>query len=271
MAGRTLRVGSVPYLVGRPLDTGLGDEPGIALEHAVPAELVEGLRTGALDVALVSSIELFRRPGYRYLDGPVVAGRGIVSSVQLFLRRPVGDVRRIALDPASRTSAVLVRALEAEIGLAAPVYDELPTGVDPRAHDGADAWLRIGDDALVESVAEPRLERVDPCAVWNRATGLPFVFACWIVAPGAPIDGRLGAFARAREAGRVAAPRLAREHATRTGLSIEAVERYLLRECVYDVAADLAPALDAFAERAAAVDQADARLAPRPLSVTDSE
>src|SRR5262245_30857399 len=102
-----LRVGTVPYLVARPLDLGLASEPGIELVRAVPAELVAGLRDGTLDVALSSSIELFRRPGYRYLDGLAVAGRGRVSSVQLFLRRTLADVRRVALDPASRTSAVL--------------------------------------------------------------------------------------------------------------------------------------------------------------------
>ncbi|MEM8711007.1 MAG: MqnA/MqnD/SBP family protein, partial [Planctomycetota bacterium] len=61
---KTLRVGSVPYLVGRPLDHGLGDEPGITLEHDVPAKLIERLRAGDIDVALVSSIELFRRKDY---------------------------------------------------------------------------------------------------------------------------------------------------------------------------------------------------------------
>ena len=95
-----LRVGSVPYLVGRPLDDGLERESGIECSRRVPSELVEGLRSGALDVALVSSIELFRQPGYRYLDVLAIAGRGHVGSVQLFLRRPLAQVRTIALEPA---------------------------------------------------------------------------------------------------------------------------------------------------------------------------
>ena len=83
---RDLRVGSVPYLVGRPLDLGLEREPGIRYERRVPAELVEGLRRGELDAALVSSIELFRAPGYRYLAPFAVSGAGPVGSVQVFLR-----------------------------------------------------------------------------------------------------------------------------------------------------------------------------------------
>ena len=88
----------MPYLVGRPMDLGLEDEEGIELRYEVPSRLVEQLRTGEIDVALVSSIELFRRPEYSYIAGIGVAGRGVVSSVQLFLRKAIEEVRRVALD-----------------------------------------------------------------------------------------------------------------------------------------------------------------------------
>ena len=123
-----LRVGSVPYLVGRPLDQGLDEEPGIELRRAVPAKLVQGLREGSLDVALVSSIELFRQPGCRYLDQLAVAGRGAVGSVQLFLRQPLHEVRRIALDPASRAAATLVRTLLDE-SVGSQLVADVPVGV----------------------------------------------------------------------------------------------------------------------------------------------
>jgi len=267
MTTRTLRVGSVPYLVGRPLDDGLGDEPGVDLVHAVPSALVDGLRAGELDVALVSSIELFRRPGYSYLDGPVVAGDGPVSSVRVFLRRPAYEVRRVALDPASRTSVTLVRCLERELGFDGVAYEELAPGRDPRRDSDADAWLRIGDGALAESLAEPELAALDPCATWRRATGLPFVFACWIVAPGVEIEPHAAAFARARARGTARAEALATAHARASGLPAEAVAHYLVHECVYDVGSRLHPALDAFATRAAALGLADARHAPERVPV----
>src|SRR5690349_20882358 len=47
-SARTLRVGAVPYLVGRPLIAGLASEPGVELTTAVPARLVEGLRNAEL-------------------------------------------------------------------------------------------------------------------------------------------------------------------------------------------------------------------------------
>ena len=80
------------------LDHGLGDEPGIQLHHAVPARLIEQLRAGEIDVAMVSSIELFRTPGYRYIGRHVAAGESYVGSVQVFSG---GRSRRcsIAMDP----------------------------------------------------------------------------------------------------------------------------------------------------------------------------
>ena len=52
-----LKVGSVPYLVGRPLDEGLWAEPGISFVYEVPSKLVAMLREGALDVALAELAE----------------------------------------------------------------------------------------------------------------------------------------------------------------------------------------------------------------------
>ena len=102
---KSLRVGTPPYLVARPLNSGLEREPSIELVRAVPSELVDGLRERRLDVALVSSIELFHRPGYRYVDGAAVVGRGEISSVKLFLRRPFESLKRVVLDPLRATSA----------------------------------------------------------------------------------------------------------------------------------------------------------------------
>ena len=141
-----LRVGTVPYLVARPLDWGLEEEVGIELTRAVPATLVESLRTGALDVALVSSIELFRQPDYAYLPSLAVAAAGHISSVLMFHRCPLEELRSVALDPASRAARALLQVVLSEQGVT-PKWVDVPFGEDPRAAD-CDGWLRIGDAAL---------------------------------------------------------------------------------------------------------------------------
>lgn len=276
-AERRLRVGAVPYLVARPLDSGLEREPAIDLVRLVPAELVERLRSGALDVALVSSIELFRRPGYGVLDGLAVAAHGPVASVQVFLRRPIEDVRSVALDPSSRAAAALVRVLfERRLGSAsglpaAPVaWIEAALGSDPRALE-ADAWLRIGDPALREKLASDAAPSFDPAAEWSARTGLPFVFACWIVRPGLELaESEIAAFARARRAGEARREALASEAALAWELPLEACRRYLLEECRYEPGASMHAALERFRDEASALGLCDGGLTPRRITVNDA-
>lgn len=272
--GRRLRVGSVPYLVGRPLDEGLDDEPRIELVRRVPAELVGMLRAGELDVALVSSIELFRAPGYRWLDGPAVAGNGFVASVQVFLRRSIEDVRSVALDPSSRTAATLVRVLfERRVGgprglpRSRVEMIEAAPRTDVRAID-ADAWLRIGDPALREWLSPDPPPVFNPSQAWCERTGLPFVFACWIVRAEVELDDQhLAAFARSRALGTARREELAREAARDWNLPLAACRRYLLEECRYDPGAAMGRALRRFRDEAAPLGLCDGALDPSPIGI----
>src|SRR5262245_41809934 len=107
----TLRVGAPSYLVARPLIHGLDREPGVTLVLDVPSRLVEGLRDGSLDVALASSVELFRRPGATHLPRLCIGADGEVGSVNLYTRRPWPEIRSVALDTSSRSAAALVSIL----------------------------------------------------------------------------------------------------------------------------------------------------------------
>ena len=267
--GPRLRVGSIPYLVSRPLTLGLEQDERVEVVRDVPARLIERLRAGTVDVALVSSIELFRRDGYSYIAGPAVAGRGYVASVQVFLRREVGELRSIVLDPSSRAAQALTRVTLAgrEPGVE---FLELPIGADPRAAArelDAGGWLRIGDRALIETLESGAPRTFNPSQAWAHDTGLPFVFAVWIVRPGLELTPEeVGAFLAARARGTAAIERLACEAAETWGLPLEPCRAYLREECLYDPGEMLAPALLAFRERAAKLGLCRADLTPRAIS-----
>lgn len=269
-ASRPLRAGSVPYLVGRPLDGGLDHEPGVDLVRAVPARLIEQLRKGEVEVALVSSIELFRQPGYRYLDGLAIAGEGHVASVQVFLRKPIEEVQTLALDPSSRAAATLTRVLLAGRPQGAPEFVEVPLGEDPRAA-GTDAWLRIGDAALREFCAEDAPPIWNPSQAWTEETGLPFIFAAWIVRPDARVEPHVEAFARAREYGLARTSELATRAAEEWQLPLDICQRYLGEECVYVPGPDMRAALRLFRDRAAALGLCSAENDPRPIPVPEAD
>ena len=238
---RTLRVGAVRYLNSRPLIEGLRTElpPGAALTLDHPSRLADGLRAGDFDAALVPSVAALGVPGATILPDACVAARGPVRSVKVYFRVPPGDVRTLALDEGSRTSAALARLLLAERYGVSPRCEPLPVApaVSPDAAAvslagaAADAVLLIGDRAMHDPPG-PFVAVWDLGTEWNDWTGLPFVFAVWAGRNGLTSTdaGRLaGAFSRGRDGGTQRIGRIAATSAPALGLSEGDAADYLRR------------------------------------------
>ena len=150
-------------------------------------------------------------------------------------------------------------------------FDEIALGADPREvaeREGADGWLRIGDPALREVLAADAPPTFNPSAAWSEDTGLPFVFAVWIVAPGVTLtDAQIEAFLAARTRGAAGIEDLVREASRRWSLPLDACRTYLAEECRYDPGDDLGPALAAFRDAAAPLGLCRAELDPTPIAV----
>src|SRR3989442_2305077 len=119
------RVGSVPYLNAVPLTRGLEEQ----IIFVPPSKLAEMLRRDELDAALVSVTEVLFNDRYDVLDGIAVASLGEVKSVFLAHRGPIEQAGEVFCDPASLTSANLLKVLLAERGLR-PEFKPL-AGHDP--------------------------------------------------------------------------------------------------------------------------------------------
>jgi chorismate dehydratase len=163
-----------------------------------PSRCAEMLRAGECEVALIPVIELQRIPGLRIAPEIAVASKKRVRSVLIASRRPLEEVRRLTLDPASRTSQTLVKILFLRRYGFLPECAERAMGplVEVRnLLDTADAALVIGDPAmrLEASAGGLDLKIYDLAEEWRAMTGLPFVFAVWAAsedvcdrAPGLP-------------------------------------------------------------------------------------
>lgn len=197
-----LRIGGVPYGVGAPLLAGLDDDPGVALVQAPPTALIDDLRRGALDAALVSSVEAIRRPGYAVAAGLGIACKTEIRSVRAFRRRGT-PIRTVGLDQGSATSVALLRLLLANVHAADTAPAVTFAEVAPtRAPAGLpfDLVLLIGDAGLAAGAGDR--EVWDLGAKWRGWTGLPFVFALWLLRPGADAAALLPVLRRARDRGR---------------------------------------------------------------------
>src|SRR5438094_2927508 len=140
--------------------------------QGVPTELNGRLLEGELDAAPISSIEYARNADrLRLMPRLCVASEGAVDSIQLVSRKPLEQVRVVAVTPESATSVVLTKVL-------LPEADHVPLG------EPADAKLLIGDAALKSAFEDPT-PHYDLGRLWLERTGLPMVFAVW-AAPDPP-------------------------------------------------------------------------------------
>jgi chorismate dehydratase len=159
-----IRLGRISYVNMAPVFYRL--EFPVEEIAGVPTELNRALLDGECDLAPISSIEWARHAArLRILPRLCVSSEGAVDSIQLVSRRPLDEVRVVAVTPESATSVVLTKVL-------LPHADHVPLGAE------ADAKLLIGDAALKSAFEDPT-PHYDLGRLWLERTGLPMVFAVW--------------------------------------------------------------------------------------------
>jgi chorismate dehydratase len=160
-----LRLGRISYANMAPVFYDL-EEGAFEQVPGVPTELNRRLMDGDIDVAPISSIEYARNADrLRLLPQLCVSTEGAVDSIQLITRKPLEQVRSVAVTPESATSVVLTKVLLGDVDL---VPLEQP----------ADARMLIGDAALRSAVEDPTPHH-DLGRLWQERTGLPMVYAVW--------------------------------------------------------------------------------------------
>ncbi len=228
-----IRVGAVNYLNSKPLIEGLaGFSDRIELSLDLPSRLADRLAVGEIDVGLIPVIEFFRAGTYSMIPGVAIASRGPVLSVTLFSKVPWDEIRSVALDEGSRTSAALTKILLQPGG--APIrYRQLPIEADPESA-GTDAVLLIGDRAMKACL--PSFEfAYDLGQEWTDRTELPMVFAVWAVRAGVDLGSAESAFVRAKNQGLANAGVIAAREAKVLGLDPGYCRRYFTNIIHYDL------------------------------------
>src|ERR1700719_3686213 len=150
-----VRISIVEYLNTAPLVRGFTHGPlqgKYELSFTVPSPCAEDLRTGGADDAIIPAIEYQRIPDLVVLPDLAIASKHRVRSLLLIAKKPIEQVRRIALDRSSRSTQALTRILCAEHWKITPEFAEAEPELNVMLRD-ADAALLIGDPALRLSVA----------------------------------------------------------------------------------------------------------------------
>jgi len=174
----SIRLGRIPYLNSEvfyqdfPLDL-------VELLDLVPRQLSRAARRGEIDVGPVPIVTCFElEDQFIPLGDFGIAVKDKAMSVLLFSKRPIEelDESRIGITGESSTSVRLLKILLRQR------YNVRPTHYVSTTDTKTDGILLIGDAALNNRKGLPSYPLVyDLGELWMEWTGLPFVFARWIV------------------------------------------------------------------------------------------
>ena len=240
----TITIGAVPYLNARPLVFGLDQRPGVLARLELPCDLGRLLARGEVDVALLPAIEYLRlaaESGERARAGPArvvglpvaaIGSRGPVGSVRLFGYSEPARIRRVLLDPASRTSNALGRLIVVRRLAHGEPHFVLPDPIGPAPSRPPDAELVMGDRGLVAE--RPQAKWVHDLGLeWERMIHRPFIYAFWVARADAPLGRLMDVLASARDAGLAARDQIAAEAPAACGVPADVARRHLFEQVQY--------------------------------------
>jgi len=216
--------------------------------EAVPARCATLLAAGEVDVALVPVIEYQRVPHLLVVPDVCVGSKREVRSVVLVSRREdLKEVRSVALDESSRTSATLVKIVFREFVGHEPEWSVKTPDVQRMLSEN-DAALIIGDPGMTFS--REGLRVWDLANLWNEFTGLGFVFAMWMIPANASARAREIDFAAARDEGLVQAEEIVNSYERSLSLSAAEIRTYLTENISFRVDQEMADGLRLYFELA---------------------
>ncbi len=243
----TLRIGQIGYANVTPIFTTLMQNfPTASYQfvRGVPSHLNALLARGEIDLCPSSSIEYAKSPdSYYLLPDLSISSVGPVQSVLLFSRVPLNELDgcTVGLTTDSDTSVNLLRILMSRSYGLANRFERTSLPLN-KALETFPAILLIGDAALRGNMAGEGKHVYDLGEEWFRFTGLPFVFALWIVRREA-VEGKHGEVATLLSNLR-AAKRIAYESYDAIAATCEE-ERWMGRERLVDywrcISYDLSP------------------------------
>ena len=172
-----LRIGRVPYLHAEPFYFDMARR-GMAFYELVPGAVAAAAANGAIDAGPVPLVDCLRlQDRFEPVAGFCVASVQRAGSSLLYSTRPITALAGAHIgvtDEAATASRLLDVLLRVKYQVQPAAYGPLQA-----AHD---AFLLIGNQALRQRRGAPGFPYTyDLGAEWHAWTGLPFVFARWMV------------------------------------------------------------------------------------------
>lgn len=209
-------------------------EHNFEVSYTPPSNLSKMLFERKIDLGLIPVAELLKRRTYSIVPNISISSYGKVDSVILIARSEIREIKTVAVDIRSQSSAALLRIILGIFNKLFPAYIEREP--DDRFLDGVDGGMLIGDMGLKLRYFPPRGYRIfDLGEIWTSETGLPFVYAIYAVNSGVNLGNNLQALDLAKSIGLKNVERIAKIESEKLGFSEEICLRYLTNRIRYDL------------------------------------
>jgi len=170
----------VSYLNSKPFLYGLQQykfQNNISVSLDTPAICAQKLLNGKVDIGLIPVAVIPLLNEYHIIGNYCIGAKGKVGSVMLYSEVPLTDITTVLLDYQSRTSVTLVKVLAKHFWKITPVWENATEHFETKVADSTAAVI-IGDRTF--GLENKFAYSYDLAEEWEKLTGLPFVFACWV-------------------------------------------------------------------------------------------
>jgi chorismate dehydratase len=174
------KISAVSYTNTKPFIYGIQhtdfiDKIDLSLDN--PTDCAQKLIDDVVDIGLIPVAATLSLPYWEIVASYCIGAVGAVNSVFVFSNCDIKDVKKLQMDPQSRSSNNLARVLLKNYWKLSP---ELIIGADDYAEstDPGTAFVQIGDRTFGKTGNYKYV--YDLAEEWQKFTGLPFCFAAWI-------------------------------------------------------------------------------------------
>jgi chorismate dehydratase len=164
---------TTPFLYGL---NHTGFQSTIDLQLDIPSMCAQKLKNKQVEIGLVPVAILPELGNYHIITDYCIGAVGKVDSVKLFSEKPLNELTHVLLDYQSKTSITLVQVLNKHFWKKDLKFINATEGFEKQVNDTTGAVI-IGDRTF-GLTSHPH--QYDLAEEWQKYTGLPFVFACWV-------------------------------------------------------------------------------------------
>ncbi len=144
---------------------------GSIIENAIK------LREGEIELGIISSLDYaLKKETWHIVPNLCISSIQKIKHVQLFFKKGLKDIRKVAVDKNAISEAVLLKILMREKFLMSPDYIEMVPDLEKMLLN-TEAALIVGESSL--NYYRTHRNRLDLNEEWLDMTGLPFVYAFW--------------------------------------------------------------------------------------------